>query len=35
MEAKIDFPEEDIPENITENIKKEVENIETEIKKNT
>ncbi len=33
MEAKIDFPEEDIPENITENIKKEVENIEIEIKK--
>ena len=33
MEAKIDFPEEDIPENITENIKNEVENIETEIKK--
>ena len=33
MEAKIDFPEEDIPENITENIKNEVENIETELKK--
>ena len=33
MEAKIDFPEEDIPENITENIKNEVENIEIEIKK--
>ena len=33
MEAKIDFPEEDIPENITVNIKNEVENIETEIKK--
>ncbi len=33
MEAKIDFPEEDIPENVTENIKKEVENIEIEIKK--
>ena len=33
MEAKIDFPEEDIPENVTENIKKKVENIEIEIKK--
>ncbi len=33
MEAKIDFPEEDIPENVTENIKNEVENIEIEIKK--
>ena len=33
MEAKIDFPEEDIPDNVTENIKKEVENIEIEIKK--
>ncbi len=33
MEAKIDFPEEDIPEDVTENIKKEVENIEIEIKK--
>ena len=33
MEAKIDFPDEDIPENVTENIKNEVENIETEIKK--
>ena len=33
MEAKIDFPEEDIPENVTANIKNEVENIEIEIKK--
>ena len=33
MEAKIDFPEEDIPENVTENIKKDVQNIEIEIKK--
>tara|TARA_S200000501_G_scaffold306992_1_gene295968 strand:+ start:574 stop:1905 length:1332 start_codon:yes stop_codon:yes gene_type:complete len=33
MEAKIDFPEEDIPENVIENIKKDVQNIETEIKK--
>ncbi len=33
MEAKIDFPEEDIPENVTENIKNEVEKIEIEIKK--
>ena len=33
MEAKIDFPEEDIPENVTENIKNDVENIEIEIKK--
>ena len=33
MEAKIDFPEEDIPDNVTESIKKEVENIEIEIKK--
>ncbi len=33
MEAKIDFPEEDIPENVTDNIKKEVEDIEIEIKK--
>ena len=33
MEAKIDFPEEDIPENLIENIKNEVENIEIEIKK--
>ncbi len=33
MEAKIDFPEEDIPENVTENIRNEVENIEIEIKK--
>ena len=33
MEAKIDFPEEDIPENVSENIKKEVKNIEIEIKK--
>ncbi len=33
MEAKIDFPEEDIPNDVTKNIKKEVENIETEIKK--
>ena len=33
MEAKIDFPEDDIPENVTTNIKNEVENIEIEIKK--
>ncbi len=33
MEAKIDFPEEDIPENVTADIKNEVENIEIEIKK--
>ena len=33
MEAKIDFPEEDIPENVIANIKNEVENIEIEIKK--
>ena len=33
MEAKIDFPEEDIPESVTENIKNEVKNIEIEIKK--
>ena len=33
MEAKIDFPEDDIPENVTKNIKNEVENIEIEIKK--
>ena len=33
MEAKIDFPEEDIPENVIVNIKNEVENIEIEIKK--
>ena len=33
MEAKIDFPEEDIPENVTANIKNDVENIEIEIKK--
>ncbi len=33
MEAKIDFPEEDIPENVILNIKNEVENIEIEIKK--
>ena len=33
MEAKIDFPEEDIPDDVTKNIKNEVENIETEIKK--
>jgi len=33
MEAKIDFPEEDIPENAIVNIKNEVENIEIEIKK--
>ena len=33
MEAKIDFPEEDIPENVIVNIKSKVENIEIEIKK--
>ena len=33
MEAKIDFPEEDIPENVIVNIKNEAENIEIEIKK--
>ncbi len=33
LEAKIDFPEEDIPENVIENIKSDVEIIENEIKK--
>ncbi len=33
LEAKIDFPEEDIPENVTKNIKKDLEKIEEDIKK--
>ena len=33
LEAKIDFPEEDIPENATKNIKTDVEKIEIDIKK--
>ena len=33
LEAKIDFPEEDIPENVTKNIKKDLEKIEDDIKK--
>ncbi len=34
VEAKIDFPDEDLPENILEKIKKEIEQIKIEIKKN-
>ena len=33
IEAKIDFPDEDLPSNVLDDVKKDVSNIENEIKK--